>query len=91
MELVTTPGNRKRKLTLGRSRADEKEMESEDTSDIQAEEVQSAQGRDAGQADTSSVVGVTTRASKAALAATALATPSQDPPPRSEQEASSRA
>ena len=61
-------------------------MDSGDIPDIQeAEEAPSAQGKVAGQAGTPAVVGVETR-SKAALAATALATPSQDPPPRSEQD-----
>jgi len=68
--LVTVPGNRKRKLSLERSRADEKEMDSGDIPDIQeAEEAPSAQGKVAGQTGTPAVVGVKTR-SKATLAAT---------------------
>ena len=84
--MVTVPGNRKRKLSLGRSRADEKEMDSGDIPDIQeAEEAPSAQGKVAGQAGTPAVVGVETR-SKAALAATTPAKTGQGPPPRSEQD-----
>jgi len=84
--LVTVPGNRKRKLSLASSRADEKEMDSRDIPEIQeAEGAPSAQGKVAGQAGTPAVAGAKTR-SKGKLAATPPAKTGQGQPPRAEQE-----